>query len=54
MICRESDAIHPAELGRILHELLPNSELLTFASEEELIASIPTLIDRVRGFLEGG
>jgi pimeloyl-ACP methyl ester carboxylesterase len=53
LICRENDSIHPAELGRILHELLPNSELLTFASEEELIASIPMLVDRVRAFLEG-
>ena len=53
LICRENDAIHPAELGRILHELLPNSELMTFASEEELIASIPMLVDRVRAFLEG-
>jgi 3-oxoadipate enol-lactonase len=53
LICRENDAIHPAELGRILHELLPSSELMTFASEEELIASIPMLVDRVRAFLEG-
>ena len=53
LICRENDAIHPAELGRILHDLLPNSELMTFASEEELIASIPMLVDRVRAFLEG-
>jgi len=53
LICRENDAIHPAELGRILHELLPNSELMTLASEEELIASIPMLIDQVRAFLEG-
>ena len=53
LICRERDPIHPAELGRILHELLPNSELVTLGSEEELIASIPMLIGRVRGFLEG-
>jgi 3-oxoadipate enol-lactonase len=53
LICRENDAIHPAELGRVLHDLLPNSELMTLASEEELIASIPMLIDRVRAFLEG-
>jgi pimeloyl-ACP methyl ester carboxylesterase len=52
-LCREGDAIHPAELGRILHELLPNPELVTLASEEELIASIPRLIERVRAFLEG-
>ena len=52
LICRENDAIHPAELGHVLHELLPNSELMTLASEEELIASIPMLVDRVRAFLE--
>jgi pimeloyl-ACP methyl ester carboxylesterase len=53
LICREGDAIHPAELGRILLDLLPNAELVTFGSEEELIASIPVLIERVRAFLEG-
>jgi pimeloyl-ACP methyl ester carboxylesterase len=53
MICREGDSIHPAELGRILDELFPNSELVTLASEEELIASIPMLVERVRAFLEG-
>jgi pimeloyl-ACP methyl ester carboxylesterase len=52
LICREGDLIHPAELGRILDDLLPNAELVTFASEEELIASIPLLIERVRAFLE--
>jgi pimeloyl-ACP methyl ester carboxylesterase len=54
LICRERDLIHPAELGRILHELLPRSELVTLGSEEELIAAIPMLIERVRGFLEEG
>jgi 3-oxoadipate enol-lactonase len=53
MICREGDSIHPAALGRILDELFPNSELVTLASEEELIASIPMLVERVRAFLEG-
>jgi pimeloyl-ACP methyl ester carboxylesterase len=53
LICREDDSIHPAELGRILNDLLPNSELLTLGSEEELIASIPLLVERVRRFLEG-
>src|SRR5918995_4244740 len=41
LICREGDAVHPAELGRMLRELFPSSELLTLASEEELVASIP-------------
>jgi 3-oxoadipate enol-lactonase len=53
LICREGDAIHPAELGRILLELLPNAELITLGSEEELVASIPVLVERVRVFLEG-
>jgi pimeloyl-ACP methyl ester carboxylesterase len=53
LICREGDSIHPAALGRILHALFPNSELVTLASEEELIASIPMLVERVRAFLEG-
>jgi pimeloyl-ACP methyl ester carboxylesterase len=53
LICREGDAIHPAELGRILHGLFPNAELITLASEEELLASIPMLVERVRAFLEG-
>jgi pimeloyl-ACP methyl ester carboxylesterase len=53
LICREGDSIHPAELGRILHDLLPASELITVPSEEELMVSIPMLIGRVRAFLEG-
>jgi 3-oxoadipate enol-lactonase len=52
LICREGDSLHPAELGRILLDLFPTSELITIPSEEELLASIPMLIERVRGFLE--
>ncbi|MGH2681297.1 MAG: alpha/beta fold hydrolase [Actinomycetota bacterium] len=54
LVCREQDAIHPAELGRVLQDLFPNAELVTLASEEELIALIPMLIERIRVFLEGG
>ncbi|HEX5937101.1 MAG TPA: alpha/beta hydrolase, partial [Actinomycetota bacterium] len=53
LICRAGDRIHPAELGVILDDLFPNSELITLASEEELLASIPILVERVRAFLEG-
>jgi pimeloyl-ACP methyl ester carboxylesterase len=53
LICREGDPIHPAALGRILADLLPDAELITFGSEEELIASIPALVERVGAFLEG-
>ncbi|HEX6401478.1 MAG TPA: alpha/beta hydrolase [Actinomycetota bacterium] len=52
LICREGDSIHPAELGRVLHDLLPSSELITIPSEEELLASIPMLVERVGRFLE--
>lgn len=51
LICREGDAIHPAELGRVLHELMPNSELLVFADEVAMVNAIPALVERVAGFL---
>jgi pimeloyl-ACP methyl ester carboxylesterase len=51
IICREGDLIHPAELGRILADLFPRSELIVLGSEEELLASIPMLVEKVAGFL---
>ncbi|HEY7399332.1 MAG TPA: alpha/beta fold hydrolase [Actinomycetota bacterium] len=51
IVCREGDLIHPAELGRILAGLLPNAELIVAASEDELIATIPSLVTRVAEFL---
>lgn len=51
VICREGDPIHPAELGRVLHDLFPRSDLITIPSEEELLQSIPVLVERVRAFL---
>jgi 3-oxoadipate enol-lactonase len=51
IIAREGDAIHPAELGRVLAGLLPNADLIMLGSEEELYASIPMLVERVAGFL---
>jgi len=51
IICREGDAIHPAELGRILADLMPNVELIVLPGEQELMASIPMLVHRVKGFL---
>jgi pimeloyl-ACP methyl ester carboxylesterase len=53
IICREGDWIHPAELGRVLAELLPNAELVVFADEAEMIAAIPSLLARVSEFLAG-
>jgi len=49
----DGDEIHPAELGRILADLLPNAELLPFASQEELFAQIPVVVQRVGAFIAG-
>jgi pimeloyl-ACP methyl ester carboxylesterase len=51
VVAREGDAIHPAELARVLAELLPNVELILLGSEEELYAAIPALVERVAAFL---
>ena len=53
LICIEGDDIHPAELGRIMHDLLPSSELLMFESEIALFQAIPSLVQRVGAFLTG-
>ena len=53
IIGREGDAIHPAEVSRIIADLMPNAELILLPSEEELIASIPMLVQRVGSFLAG-
>ena len=54
IISREGDSIHPAALGRLLAELMPHTELIVLPGEEELMASIPMLVGRVKTFLEDG
>jgi 3-oxoadipate enol-lactonase len=51
VIAREGDAIHPAELARVLVDLLPNAELIMLGSEQELYAAIPMLVERVARFV---
>jgi 3-oxoadipate enol-lactonase len=51
VIAREGDAIHPAELGRVLVDLMPNAELIMLGSEDELFGAIPMLVERVAAFL---
>ena len=53
LICVEGDEIHPAELGRILHGLMPASHLLVYPSEGSLFAGLPELVQRVNAFLLG-
>jgi pimeloyl-ACP methyl ester carboxylesterase len=51
IIAREHDAIHPAELARILADIMPNAELVMFDSEAELMNAIPQLVQQVAAFL---
>jgi 3-oxoadipate enol-lactonase len=51
IICREGDQIHPAEVGRVLHEIFTTSELIVLGGEEELLAAIPQLALRAAEFL---
>jgi pimeloyl-ACP methyl ester carboxylesterase len=51
IICREGDEIHPAEVGRILSEIMPNGELIMFQDGQEMYEAIPQLVLRVREFL---
>ena len=51
LICREGDVIHPAEVGRILAEIMPNAELILFEDGMQMYEAIPQLITRVRDFI---
>jgi pimeloyl-ACP methyl ester carboxylesterase len=53
VICVEGDPIHPAELGGILADLLPNAELETFPDVRSMFQAIPALVQRVSAFLAG-
>ena len=51
LICREGDVIHPAAVGRILSEILPNAELLMFEDGMSMYEAIPQIVERVRNFV---
>jgi pimeloyl-ACP methyl ester carboxylesterase len=51
LICREGDEIHRADLGRILHELIPNSELLLYPDDVALYQALPAILQRVNELL---
>lgn len=53
LVCIEGDEIHLVEIGRILHDLMPNSELLVYPSESALFQALPELVERVSSFLAG-
>ena len=49
----EGDEIHPAELGRVLVDLMPNADLIAFENQEELFGQIPQLVARISAFIVG-
>jgi pimeloyl-ACP methyl ester carboxylesterase len=51
LICRRGDDIHPAIVGEILAELMPNAELMMFEDGEEMYRSIPMIVARVNALL---
>jgi pimeloyl-ACP methyl ester carboxylesterase len=51
LICRNGDEIHPAEVGLILAEIMPNAELILFDDGAEMYQAIPDLVVRVREFI---
>jgi 3-oxoadipate enol-lactonase len=51
VICVEGDRIHPIEVGRAMVANLANADLIELPSQNELLASIPQLVERVSRFL---
>ena len=51
LICREGDEIHPAIVGRVLADIMPNAELLMFDDGEDMYTRIPEIVAAVRDFI---
>lgn len=51
IICRRGDEIHPALVGEILADIMPNAELMTFEDGVQMYQSIPQIVQRVREFV---
>ncbi len=51
LICREGDEIHPAVVGRILAEIMPNAELMLFEDAASMYEAIPRIVQKVSDFL---
>jgi pimeloyl-ACP methyl ester carboxylesterase len=51
IISREGDVIHPAQVGRILAEVMPNAELMMFGDGAAIYEAIPRIVSRVQEFL---
>lgn len=53
VITLDGDEIHPAELGRLLAELMPRAELLAYPSQQALVDDLANLLARVSAFVAG-
>lgn len=51
LICREGDVIHPAVVGKVLAEIMPNAELMLFDDGFQMYEAIPQIVQRVARFL---
>ena len=54
VITLAGDEIHPAALGEIVVELMPNAELLAFGSRQALLDDLANVVARVSSFIAGG
>ena len=54
LICREGDEVHPAIVGRVLAEIMPNAELMLFPSAAAMYEAIPSIVAKVSDFLQSG
>ena len=51
IICRRGDEIHPAAVGEILAEIMPNAELMMFDDGGAMYEGIPEIVRRVSEFI---
>jgi pimeloyl-ACP methyl ester carboxylesterase len=51
IICREGDDIHPAVVGRILVDIMPNADLMMFEDAMGMYQGIPDIVAKVNEFV---
>jgi 3-oxoadipate enol-lactonase len=51
LICRRGDVIHPAEVGEILVDIMPNAQLMMFDDGVAMYEALPRIVHTVREFL---
>jgi 3-oxoadipate enol-lactonase len=51
VISRDGDPTHPARVGRIIAEVVPNAELLEYPDDVTMYGSIPDIVQRVTALI---